>query len=250
MQDVLAITLSALQQDAARLDRVSSNLANSATPAYKREVTVQRATAHDPASFSRAVALAAAQAGTRPIAAGAQHEVVRDMRAGTLKPTQQPLDLALAGTGFFEVSTEAGPAYTRHGQFHLDARGRLVNPQGLPVMGLSGEIVLGSSQVSIDTQGNVHEQGRFVAQLKLVDFDRGTPLTAREGGLYEASAPARVLRADQVSLRQGWLENSNVNTMHEMVQLTQTMRHFESMHKTVQAYDEMVGTAIRKLGDL
>jgi flagellar basal-body rod protein FlgF len=57
------------------------------------------------------------------------------------------------------------------------------------------------------------------------------------------------LAAGQVQVRQGFLENANVNSMQEMVQLIQTMRHFESMQKVALGYDDMVGAAIRRLGD-
>lgn len=253
MQEILAITLAAMQHDAARLERVSSNLANVTTPGYKREVFLQRPLAVDASglSFTRAVSLAATQTNERR-ATGAlpSFDIVRDMKAGTLRPTRQNLDLALAGPGYFEVATENGPAYTRLGQFQLDARGRLVTPQGHPVMGLNGEILLTDAQPTIDANGNITERGRFVAQLKVVGFEQTSGLQASEGGLYVSPAPPRSLRNDEIQVRQGHLENANVNSMAEMVQLMQTMRHFESLQKTVQGYDEMVGSAIRKLGDL
>lgn len=251
MQDVLAITLSAMQQDAARLDRVSANIANATTPGYKREVFVQRPTADNQASFALAVAAASLNTSAgRPAERPVLHEGVRDLKVGTLKSTRQPLDLALSGPGYFEVATDTGPAFTRTGQFQLDARGRLVTPQGLPVMGLSGDIVLRGHQPTIDAQGNVTEDGQFMGQLKIVDFERGAALAALEGGLFTSAAHPRVLGGGEAGVRQGFLENSNVNTTHEMVQLMQTMRHFESLHRTVNSYDEMVGSAIRKLGDL
>jgi flagellar basal-body rod protein FlgF len=253
MQEILAITLAAMQHDAARVERVSSNLANATTPAYKREVFLQRPIPVDASglSFTQAVSRAATQSGERR-ATGAMptFEIVRDMKAGTLRPTRQNLDLALAGPGYFEVATESGPAYTRHGQFQLDARGRLVTPQGHPVMGHNGEIVLTDAQPTIDGNGNITERGRLVAQLKIVEFEQTAALQSLEGGLYASSMPARSLRSDEIQVRQGHLENPNINSMTEMVELMQTMRHFESLQKTVQGYDEMVGSAIRKLGDL
>jgi flagellar basal-body rod protein FlgG len=54
----------------------------------------------------------------------------------------------------------------------------------------------------------------------------------------------------QLRIRQGFLENSNVDSSQEMTQLVQTMRHFETMQKVVQGYDDMMGAAIRKLGDM
>jgi flagellar basal-body rod protein FlgF len=251
MQDIFAITLAAMHHDAARLERVSANLANATTPGYKREVFLQRPTSPGNVSFSQAVGLVAhqaveRQAGTAP----ASFDVVRDMRPGTLHATRQSLDVALTGPGYFEVATESGPVYTRHGQFQLDARGRLVTLQGHPVIGVGGEILLTDGQPTIAPNGAITERDRLVGQLKVVGFDGPASLQPLEGGLYAAATPPRVLRQDEFQLRQGHLENANVNSMYEMVQLTQTMRHFESLAKAVQGYDEMVGSAIRKLGDL
>jgi len=253
MHDVLAVTLTAMQQDAARLDRVSANLANATTPSYKREVFVQRPLSIEPSA--RSFTQVMGQVATPPHGAALHDqalsfEVTRDMRAGTLRPTRQNLDLALAGPGFFEVATESGPAYTRSGQFQLDARGRLVTSKGLPVMGVSGEIVLNDGQPTIDATGAISDQGHVIGQLKIVDFDHSEPLQAMEGGLFSAGKGGRLLAGQDVQVRQGFLENSNVNAMHEMVEVMQTMRHFESLQKAVQGYDEMVGAAIRKLGDL
>ena len=70
-----------------------------------------------------------------------------------------------------------------------------------------------------------------------------------DGGLFaEGRSPALVSEAD-IDVRQGFLENSNVQQAREMVELMQTMRRFESMQRIVQGYDDLVGSAIRKLGD-
>jgi flagellar basal-body rod protein FlgF len=247
MDEVMAVSLRSMQHDIARVERLSSNLANALTPGYKREVLVQRPETSTlaGASFAQAIAreAGAVEAPDQPAL-----QVLRDMRGGTLKSTNQALDVALAGAGFFEVLTDTGPAYTRQGQFQVDARGRLVTLQGHPVMGTGGEIVLSGAQPSIDANGVVSENGRAVGQLKVVDFDDARSLQRLDGGLFAAGASARLLSGADVQTRQGFVENANVNTMHEMVQLIQTMRHFESTHRVVPGYDDMLGSAIRKLG--
>jgi len=60
----------------------------------------------------------------------------------------------------------------------------------------------------------------------------------------------KIVAEDEVRVRQGFLENSNVSSTYEMTSMIQAMRHFESMYKVAQGYDDMVGTAIRKLGDV
>lgn len=264
MQNILAITLQSMQQDSTRLERVGMNLANALTPGYKREVV-----SIEPQGFAdqiSALARPTTQASKPQASSGvAGVQIQSDVRPGTLKSTGQSLDIGIAGPGYFEIITPAGPAYTRQGNFHLDNRGRLVTMQGYPVMGKGGEIVLTTGTPSIDSQGKVFEgfksalaaaptgpaaEQQAVAQLKLVQLEH--PETAQrlgEGLIVSAGAGQLVNEAD-IQLRQGFLENSNVSSMHEMVQLMQTMRHFESMQKVALGYDEMMGTAIRKLGEL
>jgi flagellar basal-body rod protein FlgF len=88
-----------------------------------------------------------------------------------------------------------------------------------------------------------------VGQLKVVTFE-GAPAFERLGeGLLAAGEGMKVLLSGEVQVRQGFLENSNVASTLEMTALIQAMRHFESMHKVAQGYDDMLGTAIRKLGE-
>jgi flagellar basal-body rod protein FlgF len=252
MQPILEVTLGAMQHDVARLERVATNLANVTTPGYKREMWVQSAEPTGSASaFARLVETASSiepsTSGSEPQTHG---EIARDARPGTLKPTGQSLDIALTGPGWFELATEQGPAYTRHGQFHLDSRGRVVNIEGHALMGKGGEVVLSGTGATIDASGKVHESGRLVDQIRVVEFESGAQLVARGAGLFNSAGHARTMEDGAVRLRQGFLESANVDSAQEMVTLTQTMRHFESLHRVIQGYDDMLGTAIRKLGDL
>jgi flagellar basal-body rod protein FlgG len=250
MEELLGIALQSMQQDMARVDRVAMNLSNALTPAYKREVAVVRAQSSSQAnSFARLLDAGMADAMSRNVPEN-QVEVLSDTRPGTLKSTGQNLDLAIAGPGYFEVQTDNGAAYTRQGNFRMDARGRLVTAQGYPVMGKGGDIYLNTSQPSIDAAGNIIENKLPVGQLKIVQFDKPAGLRRLGDGLVAAGEGMAQLQDSEIQVKQGYLENANVSSMHEMVELTQTMRHFESMQKVAQGYDEMLGTAIRKLGDL
>jgi flagellar basal-body rod protein FlgG len=250
MQPVLAVALTAMHQDMDRLDRVALNLANASTPGYKREI----------AAASPFVDALAQAASTAPIDIEPVQErpiTLIDGRPGTVKSTGQPLDVALTGEGFFEVRTDTGPAYTRDGSFHTDEHGRLVTAQGHVVAGRDGDITLSSSTPSIDSAGRITEDentARNVAavapHIKVVRFEDAKGMQRLGNGLLSAGAGISTVSDADVRLRQGALENSNVSTMQEMVQLMQTMRHFESVQKVAQGYDEALGTAIHKLGDL
>jgi flagellar basal-body rod protein FlgF len=249
MNEVLAIALQGMQADAARLDLIGMNLANALTAGYKRGVAVQAPVGATFAAHLSGAASAASSGSGGPGAIA----VHTDSRAGTLKATGQPLDIALAGRGYFEVVTENGPAYTRQGQFRVDAAGRLVTPQGYPVMGANGEITLNNPNPVMTSSGMLIAPGDIgdapLAQLKVVDFEPGESLRPLGDGLVAAGSGMKQLAPADVQLRQGYLENSNVATTYEMTQLVKAMRHFESMHKVAQGFDDMVGGAIRKLAD-
>lgn len=248
--DVLAVSLHAMQGDMARLQQVSMNMANALTPGYKRGVAVQSPVT---GSFGAAMNAAAIQAES-PTAEAAAIQFPADQRPGTLKRTGQSWDVALAGKGYFEVMTESGPAYTRHGSFQLDARGRLVTAHGHAVMGRDGEIFPATarpvvSEIGVVTDPAAPAASGPVGQLKVVQFEAGAQLDRLGDGLLRSRGAMSVLPDGEIQVRQGFLENSNVNSAHEMTQLLQAMRHFETMTKVAQAHDEMLGTAIRKLGE-
>ena len=239
------------------MDRVAMNLSNALTPGYKREVVVARPFGH--VVNELVAATAGTESGSRmqvPV------QVQTDFRPGSLKSTGQSLDFAIAGEGYFEVLTDNGPAYTRQGNFRADAQGRLTTMQGHPVMGQGGEIYLNNGTPTVDVSGRVQDglrQGPVTAalltasgasQLKVVKFEQPQTLQRIGDGLLVGGGSVTVMSDSEVQIRQGFLENSNVSSMQEMVQMTQTMRHFESMHRVAMGYDEMMGLAIRKLGDL
>jgi len=241
MDQILSIALRSMQQDARQLDRIGMNLANAQTVGYQRE-TAARPFAH--------------LAGAIPAPTGA----ALDVRPGTLRSTGHQLDVALGGPGWFEVRTEHGTAYTRQGNFRVDAQGRLVTAQGHAVQGLDGDIQLPHAMPSIDVQGRIFEgalpgaapgrtDGAPIAQLKVVTAKQGAAAQRLGGGLVLLEGEPQPLPPGEAQVRQGFLENANVNSMQEMVDLMQTMRHFESMQKVALGHDEMMGAAIRRLGE-
>ena len=250
MQEVMGVMLGALRQDTVRVERIGVNLANALTPGYQREVVVAQATrVSGDSGFARLVASAGVDEG----GAVPDVQILRDQRSGTLKATSQTWDIALASEGYFEVATPQGPAYTRRGQFQLDAQGRLVTVQGWPVMGLDGEIRPGTGTPTVQANGqirNADKQGdKAVGQLRIVQFDEPAALRHLDAGYFASEAPGTLVPEAKLALKQGFLENANVSHSHEMVDLMRTMRHFESMTRVLQGYDDMIGSAIKKLGD-
>jgi flagellar basal-body rod protein FlgF len=252
MNEILSLVLASIQGDMARLDRVAMNLANVQTAGYKRQLSLSLPFAARIGSTGAPEASLA----TAP-AVAALPTTHTDQRAGTLRSTGQPLDVALSGPGWFEVSTAQGTAYTRQGNFRLDARGRIVTQGGDPVMGVSGEIQLAQGAPAIDAAGRVFEAAAAgsktstppLAQLRIVQFDPAAPVEPLGDGLVLVHGDAALAPEGSTSVQQGFLENSNVSHMQEMVQLLQSLRHLESLQKVALGYDEMLGTSIRRLGE-
>ncbi len=243
MNEILSAVVAGMHADIGRIDRIAMNIANTGTAGYKRETAVAL-------PFAARLAAQVEEAGLVP------QGVHLDLRPGTLRMTGQNLDLAIVGDGWFEVATDHGPAYTRRGDFRLDARGRLVTQQGLPVLGTGGELQLPHGMPVIDATGQVFasptrpgERPQPIGQLKVVQFEAAAPMQRTGDGLMLTGADARAPREGTVEVRQGALENSNVSHMHEMVRLMETMRHMETLQKVALGYDDMLATAVRKLGE-
>lgn len=247
MTSISAVTLNALANDEARIERVASNLANVQTPGYKRELVAEQSTFAS--AMSAAAQDAVPAAGDEMRLPQVDMRLIRDMRPATLKSTGRTLDLALSGVGFFELATDHGPAYTRRGDFQVDARGRIVDGEGHALLGQGGEISVTNDRVKIDSTGRVLDGDKQIAQLRIVDI-APNELQPLGDGRYASSGSVHELAPGRADVKQGFLENANVDTAHEMVSLSATVRHFEALLRVAQGRDEMLGTAIRKLGDM
>lgn len=238
MSEILAIAARSMTDDMARLATISHNLANATTPGFRKDLVVSRP--------FRDYLQVDGPAGRQMLATTVPvHDTVVDHRAGSVRYTGGPLDVALDGPGFFELAAENGPLYTRAGNFQVDARGRLVSADGIPV---AGDITLTSAQVRIDAQGRVWDDDRPAGQLRVVAFERAGELRKIGHGLFIAPTQTGTV-TEEARVRQGFLENSNVVSLNEMVAVIETMRHFEASQKLIQSHDELLDRTIRTLGE-
>lgn len=242
MSNALITAVQSMNNDMRYLETVSQNMVNIATPGYKRAIPVAPA-------FSEAMRLAGpgAQAGSSVPSVPSVSSVL-DLSAGAIKHTGRAWDLAINGDGFFELATAAGPAYTRAGDFRLDARGRLVSQNGDPVQGLQGELTVSGNGVSVDASGRLMQDGQEIGRIKIVRFADHKQLSKTGAGLLKAQDPGAATLDARSTIQAGYLENSNVTPMREMMALMETTRHFEATQKLFQGYDEALGNAISKLG--
>lgn len=230
--DPLSITTTSIQFDIQRLNTISNNAANVLTPGYKREFL---------SAAGQFDALMAKHAMQPTLSA------IVDNKPGVQMLTGSTLDFSLMNEGYFEVMSDYGYAYTRHGSFKLDEKGRLVTQLGQPVSGVSGDIYLTDANPKIDNEGKIFENGKLSAQLKIVSFDEQAALVKVGGGLFVPSSNASKQEIEHPKVSQGHLESSNVDSAQEMIKLIETYRHFETSHKVIQAYDELNDKALKNL---
>jgi flagellar basal-body rod protein FlgF/flagellar basal-body rod protein FlgG len=177
-----------------------------------------------------------------------------DFSQGPLTPTENPLDIALSGSGFFVAAGADGARlYTRNGAFRLSSSGRLETAEGHAVLdGAGAPITLPrSGEIQVAETGMIRVNGLDLAQLGVVDFSRPSPL-AKQGHSYFV-APPETLTAPAVgaSVRQGFLEGSNVQAPLAAIQLIQANRQFEMLSRIAALVaNEMNGRAVEQLGSI
>ena len=232
MYAALSGNLSAMR----RLDVIANNLANSSTAGFKA----------DQIQFESVLAGVKNPSPQDPTLSSERFST--DFSPGTLQKSDNPLDLALDGDGFFVVSTPQGPAYTRQGDFHRSAGGKLVNPDGYEVQGQNGAISVAAGQVEIGSGGVVTLDGAAAGTLARVDFPKPYALTKTGGGLFVPADPQVTPTPSTAGVKQGYLESSNVKVVVEMARMIETSRYFESCSKAVKSYDDMASKAANDLG--
>jgi flagellar basal-body rod protein FlgF len=242
--DTIAMIEAGMQADVQRLQVISQNLANISTSGFKKEVAVTRAF-HDHLYGGMTGAGLQATGFARPLVT-----TTTDQSSGPLKYSSNPLDVAVEGDGYMVVAAPWGEAYTRQGSLQIDAGGRLVTPGGLAVLGMSGEIHLSSSTPRIDQEGNVYDGTQLVDRLRVVQVTDPSTLVRLGGGLFANEAPGSAVEATNYRMRQGYTEAANVVSMHEMIRMIETVRHFEASQKLARGYDDMLDRAINQLGEL
>ncbi len=236
----------------AKLDVTSNNLANVNTAGFKQDRVVTE-------SFSGLLLHAldgASPMGVRrnrlvgELGTGANEvRSFSDLAPGALRHTGNALDVALLGEGFFAVDTPQGQRYTRNGSFTVNEEAILVNGSGHPVLGVNGPISIRGTQVDIDTDGTVFVDNEPAGQLQIVSFANSDGLVKESGQYFRAlEAAGQPTVAAGVTVSQGDLEQSNVNTISAMVNMINATRSYEVSQKAIQAQDETLGKAVNEVG--
>lgn len=217
-------------------ERIAENISSANAIGSKREVpafgTFQKVL--DKASAANDAALNFAQPGSI------------DWTPGPLQKTDQPLDVAISGSGFFTIQTPAGARLTRNGHFHVNETGQLVNDAGFAVVGRNGPVrVPVKGDVAITGSGAVTVSGKSVDMLQLVDPPTSA-LKAEGGGMF-SFGNLQLEQDKDAQLSIGALESSNVELPKEMIGMIQNQRMFDMLTRAFQTQDEGLAKAIQDM---
>jgi flagellar basal-body rod protein FlgF len=204
---------------------VANNLANASSSGYKADRVTARMLAGQ----------------TQPIAVDSL-----DLSQGNIRDTGRSLDLALEGQGFLVVKTPNGERLSRGGSLALDANGQLVDGHGNTVLGQDGPIKLNGKQVEIQPDGTIAVDGKEVGRLRLETVKDLSTLKKEGAGLFVSDKSSEV--TDPITVRQGSLEDANVNPLMGTVDLINIQRSYAANIDALKAMDGVMATVTTDVG--
>ena len=174
---------------------------------------------------------------------------------GPLEETAVPTDFALLGDGFFvidytdEEDEETVERYTRNGAFNVDVEGMLVTGDGHYVLGEGGPVYVGGMDFTVTQDGFVFDaEGNEIDKLRVVVFEDNSALRKTGDNMFYNFDPENNEPEDITgAMKQGYLENSNVDTAREMVNMMQTYRAYEINQRVLRMIDESLGRAVNDI---
>jgi len=230
-------------------DAIAQNLANAGTTGYKEDVP--RFESFEAALATRMSPQDSAAIGTLGGGAGLKDEAT-NFADGGLQKSGNPLDVALTGDAALVVQTPQGLRLSRDGSLSMDTRGFLVQTNGsAPVLGDTNQpihIPAKAKAIVIGPRGEVSADGVRVGRLRLAGLAAADQPVKMGDNLFRVAAlrPASAT----ASIRQGFLEASNVNVVKEMVSMIAIMRAYETNQKMMQAEDDATGKATNEVGKI
>lgn len=235
MLDAIGASQMAMNLDQLKLQSITQNIANINTPGFKK--TSMEHLGFDEHLQSSSITHALDQLIQEPI-----------NTQGSLIQTDKTTDLALSGDAYFQVHNEHGIYYTKRGDCHINNKGELVTAHDDLIMTQSGALQVDDAAFVIDRQGTVFIDHHKAAQLNIVTANSAQQMRYVGNGLYqcdEALAPAD----GNTQVLQGFIEQANVTSIDEMMDLTRIARHFETNQRVLRTADSLLATAINQLGE-
>ncbi len=241
MSTSLTTSASSMAAAARAQEIISRNLANVSTTGYRKGIAVFN-------EFSNA--LATASGNIAPTVVTSSEELV-DFSEGSHTYTSGPLHLALQGDGFFVLQDPENPdrpLYTRKGQFELNSNSQIVTSAGFPLMSAGGGAITippGNGAIEISAEGFVlykdPSSGAVsnVGQVMVADFPKPYTLErASFTAFREIEGNQNAIPAENTRIKQGYLEEANVDILSELVTMIAVMRGFQADQNVITATDE------------
>ena len=224
-----------------KINVLTNNIANAETPGYRASRVVS-------STFEQELMTRLEGSNTEHIGSTAQIQVVSEVPTrfdpSSLEETGRPMDLALEGEGFFNVQAEdadgnAGQTYlTRNGDFELDATGRLVLSGVGVVLGQKGAIQVNDSKFTVSADGSVYNsKGKYVDKLLVTIPPEGTKISQQANGFYTTENMQANINATGTLVRQGVLENSNIDLNREYTLVMEAQRALQASSSALQIID-------------
>ncbi len=236
-----------------RLDVISNNLSNVNTTGFKKEQAVFSVFRPNeerlPQTWIRNTLY------NRSInSAVILDDIYTNHENGELKQTGNVFDLALVKeNAFFSIDTPWGLRYTRSGDFTMNENGDLVTREGFPVMSNQAEgdpiNIPDGTNISTDRQGNIYSDGVIISTLGISEFDDLSYLQKVGRNLF-AAVDIEPTPAVNPQMYQGFLEDSNVNPISEMVRMIDASRGYEIYAKVVQTHDDILSASASKISSM
>jgi flagellar basal-body rod protein FlgF len=227
MERGLYIAAAGMVAEMVRQDQISNDLANAATPGYKSDQAQQRSF-KDMLLENTKTGEAVGTLGAGPLIT----KTVTDLEPEALKSTDEPLDLGIAGPGYFAVQTSQGVRYTRNGSFQAAADGTLTDQLGNQVLGTDRRPVKVNAEGTVD----VAKVGNFALTGVKKAGDGNFTGTAAGNGRGEVQS--------------GVLEGSGVDAGRTMVDMMASLRAYEAGQKAIQTIDSTLQLASSQVGNL
>ena len=174
--------------------------------------------------------------------------VVRDLTPGAMIPTNNPLDVAIEGEGYFVIGTDEGNRYTKSGQFRLNDLGEITTATGDSVLddgGASLAIPAASGPITIAPDGTVSTPDTVIGRLNIVTFADAQDLQKAGNSLYRTDQVPQ--QAPDARVIQGLIEGSNVRPVMQMTEMMSTMRAYQGTQKIIDSHHELERRMIERM---
>lgn len=217
------------------METIAHNIANTATTGYRAQGLVF-------SEFIRSVS------DGDSLSMAAARVKKTSTAQGVLTQTGNTLDLAIEGTGFFQIETPNGPRLTRAGAFNVNSFGDIVTSDGHPVLDIGGapiNVPAGVTDVEVAADGTVSLGERLLGQIGIVDPEPGADLQRESGAMFRTDAV--LVPSTGSKVLQGHLEGSNVDAIAQLTRLIEVQRAYEIGQQLLDFDNDRTRAALQTL---